>query len=183
MSPNEIIQQRRDRVLALRQQLVLEEAQLHGMEELYLAMTGENRGPKVHLTQPATPDGTTRGKPGGKRPGQLSLDWRRALETFYATDEVMTAETAAEAISQITKRDFKARDVRGRLAEYEQRHAFLVNEGNARYRVTDLAARRFNFKRSSKITEAAETRLNGAAASVPFLASREGGGADATIPN
>lgn len=189
MEKHPVIEAQRNLIADLHRQVYDAEIELRGMEKFFAfesrtdAVDAVPRTPIDRRIERGRPSRsrTPNGKASGKQPGQLSMAWREILEYFYSDDAWFTDADAVQMVGELQGREIRPRAVKRLFKESYVSHGFLTERSDGRYRVTDIAAERFGFKRppNGSSNMAAELLLNGSAAS-SITSSQEGGDRDAT---
>ena len=180
MAQNPIIEAQRAKVEAQRAELRISEAVLHGMELVdasYATVPVAVVAKRSPSPKPVQQDGEGP-KAGGKPKGSISLNWRKVLGSFYASDARFNAAEVVGREQFLNGRMLRQRAVR-RLFEGYVDLGFIEIGQDGLYRVTDTAAERFGFDRAPlgerEANEAENTSAEETSASSLF-SSQEGGG-------
>lgn len=185
MAQNPIIEAQRAKVAAQRAELQISEAVLHGMELVDAsyaappAVAAPRRGSAPRPAQQVD-EGP---KAGGKPKGSISMNWRKVLGSFYATDAHFSAAEVVGREQFLNGRLLRGRAVRRLFEGYAELGFIEIGEGGL-YRVTDTAAERFGFDRAplgEREENEAEIISYGKTSTSSLFSSQEGGDSHAAI--
>lgn len=187
MAQNPIIEAQRAKIAAQRAELQISEAVLRGMELVEASyVTGHTAvAPKRSAAPKPAPQTDNGPKVGGKPKGSISLNWRKVLSSFYATNGRFSESDIKARELQINGRVLRGRAVR-RLFEGYAELGFIEIGEDGLYRVTDTAAERFGFDRAplgEREANEAEIISDGETSASSLFSNQEGGDDHAAIIN
>ena len=180
MAQNPIIEAQRAKIAALRVELQISEAVLQGMELVDASYAARPAvvAPQRSSAPKRAPQEDGAPKAGGKPKGSISLNWRKVLGSFYASDAHFNAAEVVGREQFLNGRMLRQRAVR-RLFEGYVDLGFIEIGQDGLYRVTDTAAERFGFDRApmgERVANEAEVTSEGETSASSLYSSQEGGG-------
>lgn len=193
MTYQTLIDNQRTKVAEMRSQLAIAEAELRGMQRMAAAF--EPQVPATAAPHVVTPVVTLPSEAvkammarrseasavGGKPVGSISMNWRKVLASFYQDGARFSDADVVLREKALNGRDVRARAVR-RLFDGYVSLGFLDRDSDGAYQVTENAALRFGFTRTSAeqgSNEVGNPATSGTSTSLLF-SSQEGGEANAT---
>jgi hypothetical protein len=164
--PTQILADKRARIAELEAAIVVERAELRGMEMMATLLSGSREQPLDATTAPAVAyihighKHSSETPARGRQPGSISMRWRAVLWRLDSLGGNFSASEIVAVVSELEGRDMRPADARRQMELYKE--LGFVCYDNGAYNVTDQFRSKFAESADAHNENAPPSKLDGA---------------------